>query len=157
MRHSLSMANQLSHVHLALTGAWVSTDAPRYVPHDEWALSLRLCESPFRTVSVLRNSSEVSWGLNPAAPAAEQELAVKFFPDSWRTSDRVRINFGWQSTVVDDPTLKADPPTSVFVTLPGEAQTGRLASVCDVPAHDVSVLVFALKSPLPLVIDWLLS
>ena len=143
------MANDLlSRVRVALTSTWVSkvvtTHAPRCVPHDEWALNLLLlCESPLRTVSVVRHGARLSWGLDPGAPATEQELAVKFRPHSWN-SDRMRISFGWQSTDVDDPKLKADPPTNVFVTLPPEAETGRLISGCDVPAHDVSVLVFAL-------------
>ena len=116
------------------------------MPHDEWALNLVLsCKLPFRTVSVVRHGSEVSWGLNPETPATEQELAVTFRPHSWKTSDRVHISFGWQSTVVDDPWLKADPPTNVFVALPPEAETGRLVSVCDVPADYVFVYVFALE------------
>lgn len=145
----LAMTSHLTHVPLGLASAWVSkvvtTDPPRYVPHDEWALNVELsCEVPVRTVTVVRHGPDVSWGLNPAAPATELELAVKFFPHSWNTSDMVRINFHWQHTLVDDPQLKQDPPSSVFVTLPTQAQTGRLVSVCDLPAHDVAVLVVAL-------------
>jgi hypothetical protein len=138
------MADELEHLRLELSAEWasktVTTDPPRYIPHQEWRLMLQLTStSPLRVIHVLRRAKQLSWGLGPESPTTDLALAVDFFPQDWKSSDGVQINFGWRSMAVTDRSLKEDPHTQVAVTLPNAAETGRLVNVCELPAHGISV------------------
>jgi hypothetical protein len=145
------MADELEHLRLELSAEWssktVTTDPPRYIPHEEWCLTVQLAaESSFRVAHILRCEQQLSWGLSPKVPATRFTLAVNFFPHAWKTSDGVQINFGWRRVTVTDPALKEDPRTSVAVTLPATAETGSLVPVCEVPEHGISVVVLGIAS-----------
>ena len=143
------VAESLTRVPLELSFEWMSkvvtTDAPVYVPHDEWSLQLRLVAPvALRAAVVLNRQDEALWGLVAREPETELELSVAFFPDDWATSDSVVISFGWQQIRVTDGTLKADPRAAVEVALPSKARTGDTILVAKLPAHSIEIALLAL-------------
>jgi hypothetical protein len=147
--HNAPMADELERLRLGLSAEWssktVTTDPPRYVPHEVWSLTVQVAaESSFRVAHILRCEQRLSWGLSRRLPATRFTLGVRFSPHAWKTSDGVQINFGGRRVTVTDPVLKEDPRGSVAVTLPETAETGGLIPVCEVPEHGISVVVLGI-------------
>ena len=110
------------HVSAEWLSKTVTTDPPRYTPHDEWTLMLKIgAEVPLRVAVFLSQGARTSWGLHPDDPATEVDVPASFFPYDWTRSDDVQISFGWQRTAITDPELKTDPRGSVDVVAPQAA------------------------------------
>lgn len=139
----------LNRIPITVDSEWISkivtTDPPRYTPHTEWTLVIRVhADVPIRVVALLAEPDETAWGLQPDGPAQELELRALFTPHDWAKSDDVHISFGYQRLVVTDPAVKLDPRRVVKVESGSSAQTGRVTIVASVPAHAISLAVFAL-------------
>lgn len=144
------MAASLTRVPLDLMSEWtskiVTTNPPRYVPHPEWSLRLRVvAPTPVRSVVLFRLDREVVWGLVAAEPSPVSELRVDFRPHDWASSDAVHVLFEWQRVVVTHAALKVDPRSGVNVLVPATARTGDVIPVADLSAHalDLAMLVVA--------------
>ncbi len=111
--HNPAMADELEHLRLELSAEWssktVTTDPPRYIPHDEWRLTVQLAaESSFRLAHILKHRQQLSWGLNRKVAAPRFTFAANFFPHDWKTSDRVQVSSGFRRVTVTDRALKED-------------------------------------------------
>lgn len=142
------MNNRLTRIPLAVDSEWISkivtTDPPRYTPHTEWTLVIHVrADVPIRVVALLAQPDETAWGLQPGGPKQELELRALFTPHDWASSDDVHINFGYQRLVVTDPAIKLNPRHAVTVASAPSAQTGTVTTVARLPAHAISLAIFA--------------
>jgi len=143
------MVADLTHLPVRVSDRWidktVTTDPPRYTPHTEWSLALKLAAAtPLRVAVFLDRGRETAWGLWSGAASSEIELSAKFFPHDWARSDDVQINFEWQRHTVTDASLKSDPRESVIVTTPPSSETGEVFTVAELPAHEIVLKVLAI-------------
>lgn len=143
------MTASLQRLPLDLASRWaereVTTDPPRYVPHLEWDLWVRVTAPvPVRCAVVLDRPEEMLWGLVAREPEPDLELRVAFFPHAWSSSDAVHVHFEWQRCVVTDAALKEDPRSHVDSALPTTARTGELITVATIPSHDLRLAMIAL-------------
>ena len=138
------MTDAVTRVPLSASAEWqdkrVTTDPPRYIPHLEWMLLVRLAAPmPLRVVVLLNCSNETQWGLLDAEPSRDIAFTTKFFPDDWTASDDVQVNVGGPRLNVTDARLKADPRQAVNITLPSAPVTGDEFSVAELPDHGIEV------------------
>lgn len=143
------MTSQLTQLPLDISARWlpktVTTDPPRLTPHEEWRLAVRLvAAAPFRLAVLMYLPTHIRWGLRPEDPSEFVEVPLDFFPQDWATSERVQVNFGWQSITVTDPELKADPRPHASVVLPASATTAQVIPVCEVRRHAITLAVLAI-------------
>jgi hypothetical protein len=140
---------QLTRVPLRASFEWidktVTTDPPRYAPHTEWSLAVRVtAPTRLRAVVLVICAGETSWGLVDAAPSTDLGLRVAFSPHDWSTSDVVHVSFEWQRAAVTDARLKEDPRNAVEVGLPPRPSSGEPIPVVELAAHDVELAVLVL-------------
>lgn len=143
------MADELTHVPLEVSADWlpktVTTEPPRYIPHTEWKLALKLkAARPVRAAVFLTRGRETAWGLRPHEAATEIELSASFFPYDWASSDEVQVNFEWKLAAVTDPALKSDPRDVVKVTVPTTSETGEVFQVAELPGHAITLAALAI-------------
>lgn len=141
------MPKGLTQVEVAIESGWsskiVTTDPPRYTPHTEWWLAIRLrAAARVRVVALLVDRDETAWGLQPGGAKQEAELRASFFPYDWNNSNDVLINFGYQRAAVTDPNLKSDPRNVVTVEQTLRGQTGTVINIAELPAHAISLAMF---------------
>jgi hypothetical protein len=141
--------SELTRVPVNFSAVWLSktvvTDPPRYVPHEEWWISVRLeADTQFRVAVLMHLLGGVSWGLRPEPASGHAEVPVHFFPHAWSTSERVQINVGWRRITVADSALKEDPQANVTMVLPDAATTGRAIPVCELQRHAITVALLAI-------------
>lgn len=144
------MAVLLQRVALELSAEWrhreYTTDPPRYVPHLEWDLWIRVMSAvPVRCAAVLRRQEDLLWALVGWEPQSDLELRMRFAPHAWSSSDAVHVGFEGPEVLVTDSALKADPRSSVELGLPATARTGEFIAVANVPAHglEFGMIAFA--------------
>ena len=70
---------ELTRVPVRLGAGWrsklVTTDPPRYTPHDDWSLELQLTsEVPLRTASVLRCGAQLAWARRRSVATSCREV-----------------------------------------------------------------------------------
>lgn len=145
------MSDGLTRIPLTVAPEWISktvtTDPPRYTPHTEWTLAIHVrADVPIRVVALLAQPGGTAWGLQPGAPTQELEMRALFSPYDWTNSDDVEINFGYQRIAVTDSALKLDPRHAVTVERAPSAQTGAVTTVARLPAHAISLDVFAVTT-----------
>jgi hypothetical protein len=141
--------SDLTRLPLAIETEWrsrtVTTDPPRYTPHEEWALGFALVASdPVRVVVFIDGPEEIAWGLVASEPESATRVEVKFFPYDWSKSNDVQISFEWQRRTVTDRTLKEDPRSAVTVVAPASATTGAVIPVVELPSHSLTLSLLAL-------------
>lgn len=139
----------LTRVPLRLASDWrsktVTTDPPRYTPHQEWSVALTLAAStPIRVAVFLDDGREIAWGLSADPSSTEPELRASFFPYDWSQSDDVQVNFGWQRRTVTDAALKNDPREIVRLTSPDAATTGTVVCLAELPSHGIALSAMAI-------------
>jgi hypothetical protein len=68
-------------VHAEWQSKTVTTDPPRFAPHEEWRLEVRLvADAPFRRVALMYRSDRLEWGLSEDPASAHAEASLHFFP-----------------------------------------------------------------------------
>jgi hypothetical protein len=123
----------------------VTSDPPRYLPHSEWDLAVRLTGStPMRSVVFIRTDHDTLWGPVDAEPSNEVALRAAFRPTSWADSNNVHVSFGWQQVVVADRRLKLEPRECVRISLPSTVTTGVLVPVATMAEHRIAIEVLLL-------------
>jgi hypothetical protein len=123
----------------------VTTDPPRYTPHEEWAVVFTLtADDPIRVAVFIEDAAEVAWGLVDKDGSGTVDLDLKFFPDDWSKSDDVQVSFEWHRRQVSDRALKEDPREVVKLVAPEEATTGVVLPLAELPSHGLTLSVLAL-------------
>ncbi len=104
----------LRHVSMRVAGSWVektvTTDPPRYVPHTEYALVLRVeCDVELLLAVMLVDAGKGQFGKQwRSAARCEWEIRLSFFPLDWRRTEAVRVNFEGLTTTVEHADLKSN-------------------------------------------------
>jgi hypothetical protein len=119
----------------------VTTEPPRYVPHDEYSWECALVgELPLLGALLLEDGKRLAWcrsGRKSAATALR--VVLSFFPYCWNTSDEVQIGLSQHGereascipVAVHDTALKQDPRDLVRFDLADGSviQTGSLIRI----------------------------
>lgn len=134
---------------LTIESAWqsktVTTNAPIYTPHLEWALAFTLTAAEaLRLVVLIEAPYGVSWGLVARGPTTGVKATATFAPYAWASSDDVQVRFEWQRAGVTDPQLKEDPRQVVNVVAPRRTETASRIPVAALPSHGLTLAVIAL-------------
>ncbi|MFI5378225.1 MAG: hypothetical protein ACHRHE_02860 [Tepidisphaerales bacterium] len=134
----------LTHIPVCVAGSWtaktVTTDAPKYTRHTEYALAWTFqCSIPLLPVIMLMYGDQGQF-VRPWRSSAMHCLPCRmsFFPGDWKTSDQVWINFECLQIVVRDSALKQDPRPLVatdYLRSTGTVKTGHVITLASVAGN----------------------
>ena len=121
----------------------VTTDPPKYLPHEEWTLEWTICAGvPVLVIPCLDDGDCRHWARGSRSTAkASVTLSLKFMPHDWRNSNAVRVVLSSPEaapqTDRDDVALKADPRPLVRRggDEAGRFSTGQLISLAEIAAR----------------------